>query len=61
MTPPSDAPTDNAMRRALRRARDGVALDATEAAVLLQARGADLEDLAASAARVRDAGLAGCV
>lgn len=51
-------PTDNAMRRALRRARDGVALDATEAAVLLQARGEDLEDLAASAARVRDAGLA---
>lgn len=47
-------PTENAMRRALKRARDGVALDATEAAVLLQARGADLEDLAASAARVRD-------
>ncbi|MEU3314120.1 bifunctional FO biosynthesis protein CofGH [Streptomyces sp. NPDC006662] len=57
MTTPSDAPTDNAMRRALRRARDGVALDAAEAAVLLQARGAALEDLAASAARVRDAGL----
>ncbi|MGW5348466.1 hypothetical protein, partial [Streptomyces sp. NPDC004050] len=35
MTTPSDAPTQNAMRRALRRARDGVALDATEAAVLL--------------------------
>jgi FO synthase len=46
------------MRRALRRARDGVALDVAEAAVLLQARGADLEDLSASAARVRDAGLA---
>ncbi|RII11854.1 Aminodeoxyfutalosine synthase [Streptomyces sp. YIM 130001] len=45
------------MRRALRRARDGVALDAAEAAVLLQARGADLEDLTSSAARVRDAGL----
>ncbi|UNO44061.1 bifunctional FO biosynthesis protein CofGH [Streptomyces sp. MST-110588] len=45
------------MRRALKRARDGVALDVTEAAVLLQARGADLEDLCASAARVRDAGL----
>ncbi|GAA1591938.1 bifunctional FO biosynthesis protein CofGH [Streptomyces globosus] len=57
MTPPSDAPTQNAMRRALRRARDGVALDAAEAAVLLRARGADLDDLAASAARVRDAGL----
>ncbi|MHC0433225.1 bifunctional FO biosynthesis protein CofGH [Streptomyces sp. O3] len=51
-------PTENAMRRALRRARDGVALDATETAVLLQARGDDLADLAASAARVRDAGLA---
>ncbi|MGW0022797.1 bifunctional FO biosynthesis protein CofGH [Rhodococcus sp. NPDC003383] len=46
------------MRRALRRARDGVTLNVDEAAVLLQARGADLEDLCASAARVRDAGLA---
>ncbi|WP_377269849.1 bifunctional FO biosynthesis protein CofGH [Peterkaempfera sp. SMS 1(5)a] len=54
----SSAPTSNAMRRALRRARDGVALDTAEAAVLLQARGADLSDLCASAARVRDAGLA---
>ncbi|BCM67560.1 putative 7,8-didemethyl-8-hydroxy-5-deazariboflavin synthase subunit 1 [Streptomyces sp. EAS-AB2608] len=45
------------MRRALKRARDGVALDVAEAAVLLQARGEDLTDLAASAARVRDAGL----
>ncbi|MBC9718978.1 bifunctional FO biosynthesis protein CofGH [Streptomyces sp. TRM66268-LWL] len=51
------APTANAMRRALKRARDGVALDVTEAAVLLQARGEDLDDLTASAARVRDAGL----
>ncbi|WP_438487473.1 bifunctional FO biosynthesis protein CofGH [Streptomyces sp. S186] len=50
-------PTANAMRRALKRARDGVALDVTEAAVLLQARGEDLETLCASAARVRDAGL----
>ncbi|MER7519390.1 bifunctional FO biosynthesis protein CofGH [Streptomyces sp. NPDC126499] len=50
-------PTENAMRRALRRARDGVALDVAEAAVLLQARGADLEDLVATAGRVRDAGL----
>ncbi|MFG2927807.1 bifunctional FO biosynthesis protein CofGH [Streptomyces achromogenes] len=50
-------PTENSMRRALKRARDGVALDVAEAAVLLQARGADLTDLAASAARVRDAGL----
>lgn len=45
------------MRRALRRARDGVALDVGETAVLLQARGPDLEELAAAAARVRDAGL----
>ena len=50
-------PTANAMRRALRRARDGVTLDAAEAAVLLRARGGDLADLCATAARVRDAGL----
>ncbi|MFF3888995.1 bifunctional FO biosynthesis protein CofGH [Streptomyces sp. NPDC001914] len=56
-TTPGSGPTANSMRRALKRARDGVALDVTEAAVLLQARGADLDDLAASAARVRDAGL----
>ncbi|MFJ9851257.1 bifunctional FO biosynthesis protein CofGH [Streptomyces sp. NPDC101150] len=54
---PEARPTTNAMRRALKRARDGVALDAGEAAVLLQARGEDLRDLCASAARVRDAGL----
>ncbi|GGL07972.1 bifunctional FO biosynthesis protein CofGH [Streptomyces flaveus] len=53
-----DRPTANAMRRALKRARDGVALDVGEAGVLLQARGEDLDDLVASAARVRDAGLA---
>ncbi|MET9619966.1 bifunctional FO biosynthesis protein CofGH [Streptomyces sp. NPDC006464] len=53
----AERPTENAMRRALRRARDGVALDVAEAAVLLQARGADLDDLVASAGRVRDAGL----
>ncbi|GGQ88250.1 FO synthase [Streptomyces flaveolus] len=45
------------MRRALKRARDGVALDVSEAAVLLQARGEHLDALTASAARVRDAGL----
>ncbi|MGW1178855.1 bifunctional FO biosynthesis protein CofGH [Kitasatospora sp. NPDC002543] len=56
-TDASTPPTANAMRRALRRARDGVALDTTEAEVLLQARGEDLLDLCASAARVRDAGL----
>ncbi|MCA1824442.1 MAG: bifunctional FO biosynthesis protein CofGH [Frankia sp.] len=50
-----DAPPRDATRRALRRARDGVALDAAEAAVLLHARGDDLADLCASAARARDA------
>jgi FO synthase len=57
MTKNAQEPTANAMRRALRRAENGVTLDVPEAAVLLQARGADLERLAASAARVRDAGL----
>lgn len=57
-TPAPARPTANAMRRALKRARDGVALDTAEAAVLLQARGDDLKDLSGSAARVRDAGLA---
>ncbi len=51
-------PSESALRRALRRARDGVTLDTAEAAVLLHARGEHLEDLLASAARVRDAGLA---
>ncbi|MEO3750582.1 bifunctional FO biosynthesis protein CofGH [Streptomyces sp. B6B3] len=56
--PPPEVPvTANGMRRALRRADEGVALDAAEAAVLLQARGADLERLCAAASRVRDAGL----
>lgn len=41
----------------LRRARDGVVLNVDEAAIALTARGADLADLCASAARVRDAGL----
>ncbi|MEG3627303.1 bifunctional FO biosynthesis protein CofGH [Streptomyces poriticola] len=56
-TGPTGRPTENSLRRALRRARDGVALDVAEAAVLLQARGEHLDDLTASAARVRDAGL----
>ncbi|MGO9381575.1 MAG: 7,8-didemethyl-8-hydroxy-5-deazariboflavin synthase CofG, partial [Mycobacterium sp.] len=47
----------SALRRVLRRARDGVALNIDEAAVAMTARGADLADLCASAARVRDAGL----
>ncbi|HTL22581.1 MAG TPA: 7,8-didemethyl-8-hydroxy-5-deazariboflavin synthase, partial [Mycobacteriales bacterium] len=45
------------MRRALARARDGKALDRDEATTLLQARGADLAELCAAAARVRDQGL----
>ncbi|MBS2079714.1 7,8-didemethyl-8-hydroxy-5-deazariboflavin synthase, partial [Mycobacterium tuberculosis] len=47
----------SALRRVLRRARDGVALNIDEAALAMTARGADLADLCASAARVRDAGL----
>jgi FO synthase len=47
----------SALRRALRRARDGVAVDRAEAEVLLSARGDALADLCASAARVRDQGL----
>ncbi|HEV7209310.1 MAG TPA: 7,8-didemethyl-8-hydroxy-5-deazariboflavin synthase, partial [Mycobacteriales bacterium] len=53
-----ERPSPSALRRALRRARDGVSVDVTEAATLLAARGDDLLDLMASAARVRDAGLA---
>ncbi|MEV6069589.1 bifunctional FO biosynthesis protein CofGH [Nocardia sp. NPDC052001] len=54
---PPVPPSPSGMRRALRRARDGATLNLDEAVVLLQARGGDLEDLAKSAARVRDAGL----
>ena len=50
-------PSPSAMRRALRRASDGVALDRSESEVLLHATGADLDALCAAAARVRDAGL----
>ncbi|MFF4990800.1 bifunctional FO biosynthesis protein CofGH [Streptosporangium saharense] len=50
-------PTDSAMRRALARARDGKALDLTEATVLLHARDGHLETLLEHAGRVRDAGL----
>ena len=50
-------PTDSALRRALRRARDGVAIDQVEAEVLLHARGAHLDDLFDTASRQRDAGL----
>ncbi|TQM35117.1 bifunctional FO biosynthesis protein CofGH [Pseudonocardia cypriaca] len=54
---PEPAPSDNALRRALRRARDGVTIDVAEASVLLAARGEALDDLLAVASRVRDAGL----
>jgi len=49
--------TPAALRRVLRRARDGVALNVDEAAVAMTARGEELSDLCSSAARVRDAGL----
>ena len=55
--PKSGAPSPVALRRVLRRARDGVALNVDEAAIAMTARGEDLADLCASAARVRDAGL----
>ena len=50
-------PAESALRRVLRRARDGVTLNPTEAAVLMAARGEQLAELTAIAARVRDAGL----
>jgi FO synthase len=49
--------SEAAMRRALARARDGKPLDQTEAAVLLHARGDDLQALLGYARRTRDAGL----
>ncbi|XRQ05682.1 bifunctional FO biosynthesis protein CofGH [Actinomadura welshii] len=49
--------TSSALRRALARARDGKTLDRSEATTLLRARGAQLDDLLAYAARTRDAGL----
>src|SRR5215468_2076350 len=59
---PSEAleftPSETAIRRALARARDGKSLDQGEAAVLLHARGADLDRLLGYASRARDAGLA---
>ncbi len=50
-------PAESALRRVLRRARDGVTLNPTEAAVLMAARGEQLAELTAIAGRVRDAGL----
>jgi FO synthase len=51
------SPADSALRRVLRRARDGVTLNPTEAAVLMATRGEQLAELTAIAGRVRDAGL----
>ncbi len=48
---------DSGLRRALRRARDGVTLNHDEVVTLLGARGEALDDLLDSASRVRDAGL----
>ena len=56
--PSAGQPGPTAMRRALARARDGKTLDPAEAAVLLHARGAQLDELLGYAARTRDAGLA---
>ncbi|WP_231618700.1 bifunctional FO biosynthesis protein CofGH [Nonomuraea sp. SBT364] len=50
-------PAESAVRRALRRAGEGLALDPTEAEILLHARGSQLDELLAAASRVRDAGL----
>jgi 2-phospho-L-lactate transferase len=56
---PQAGVTENQIRRALRRARDGASVNVEEATALLAARGPALTDLMASAARTRDAGLAG--
>ena len=48
---------NSGLRRALRRARDGVMLNHDEVVTLLGARGEALDDLLDSASRVRDAGL----
>ncbi|MEV0156684.1 bifunctional FO biosynthesis protein CofGH [Micromonospora sp. NPDC050686] len=50
-------PTEASVRRALRRAAAGRALDADEATTLLAARGPELDELLRLAGAVRDAGL----
>ncbi|MEV4706568.1 bifunctional FO biosynthesis protein CofGH [Actinoplanes sp. NPDC049316] len=50
-------PTEASIRRALKRAADGRAIDADEAAALLAAEGPLLDDLLATAGAIRDAGL----
>jgi FO synthase len=57
-TTPVDQTTVRQVRRALARTERGATLDLAEATALLSARGEDLERLCATAARVRDAGLA---
>ncbi|MFR9801945.1 hypothetical protein ACL02T_06510, partial [Pseudonocardia sp. RS010] len=57
VAPAEAAPSESAIRRALRRVRDGAVLDVIEAAVLLAARGEQLDALLAAASTVRDAGL----
>jgi FO synthase len=54
---PDPTPSDMALRRALARARDGKALDESEAVTLLHARGEHLQRLLEYAGRARDAGL----
>ncbi|WP_205862956.1 bifunctional FO biosynthesis protein CofGH [Planosporangium thailandense] len=56
--PDVSCPTPRQVSRAVARARDGKSLDVAEATALLAARGEQLTDLMATAARVRDAGLA---
>ena len=54
---PEPVPTDASIRRALRRASDGKAIDADEAVALLAADGERLDDLLRVAGTIRDAGL----
>ncbi|WP_344246009.1 bifunctional FO biosynthesis protein CofGH [Actinocorallia libanotica] len=51
------AVSESGLRRALARARDGKTLDQAEAAILLHARGPQLDELLTYASRTRDAGL----
>jgi FO synthase len=51
------SPTDASIRRALKRAADGKAIDVDEAAALLAADGEVLDELLAIAGGIRDAGL----
>jgi FO synthase len=55
--PAEPVPTAASLRRALRRAADGKALDVAEAADLLAAEGETLDELLSIAGGVRDAGL----